>query len=142
MSLAEARDIDSFIDDLLVSCPLIRSIWLVADCADGRVHAARLYTWDVVAFADLLSLHRLRKARKLLRRDVRLRVIGAGNRLDSTWTQDDGGPGEAFASDWQGSNPGDGYFIESSGTGEAVKRTRRRAICVWHGIDPLRGPGS
>src|SRR5919201_2415504 len=66
-------DIDSFIDEVLACCPMIRSIWLVADCASGSVHAVRLYTWDLIAVADPLTLARLRRTARLHRGDVRLR---------------------------------------------------------------------
>jgi len=138
----QGRDLDLIIDGLRASCPTIRSIWLVVDCADVSVHAARLYTWDLIAFAEPLSLHRLRRAHSVRRRDIRLRVLGAGKRLQRTSAQEDSEPGEAVASDWQECNPGEGYYVESSGSGKALKRTRRRAICLWPGTDSAGGPGA
>jgi hypothetical protein len=124
---------------------MIRSIWLVADSAHAGPHAVRLYTWDLIAFADPLTLHRLRKAVGLHRRDVRLRVLGEGNRLESAWGSE-GRPGALLASEWQASSPGEGTYTESDAPTErlrgAAHRTRRKAICVWQGIDPLKGPGS
>src|SRR5438105_4730750 len=106
-------DIDSFIDEVLACCPMIRSIWLVADCANGSVHAVRLYTWDLIAFADPLSLERLRRTVRLHRGDVRLRVMGEGNRLERAWGGE-GRPDVLRASDWDESNPGEGYYVERS----------------------------
>ena len=112
---------------------MVRSIWLVADCLNGGAHQARLYTWDLLAFADPVSLHRLRKAVKPLRADVRLRVIVEANRLQSPW-DNRARPGEVVASDWRECNPGEGYYTESS--------RRRKAVCLWQGIAPLTPPGS
>jgi hypothetical protein len=132
-------DIDSFIDEVLACCPMIRSIWLVADCASGSVHAVRLYTWDLIAVADPLTLARLHRG------DVRLRVMGEGNRLERAWGND-GRHDVLRASDWDESNPGEGYYTERSlplaGLFGSEKRMRRKAVCVWQGIDALRGPGS
>lgn len=143
MSSVRVGDINAFIDEVLACCPLIRAIWLVGDSADGPRHAIRLYSWDLIAFADPLALHRLRKTVKLHRSDVRLRVLGDGNRLENAW----GGEhrdGVLRASDWEPSSPGEGYYTESPAqmAGREGKHTRRKAICVWQGIDPLKGPGS
>lgn len=141
-ALHQARDIDLIIHGLRASCRTIRSIWLVVDCADVSVHAARLYSWDLVALAQPLSMHRPRKAYSVRRRDIRLRVLGAGNRLEETSAWHDSRHAAAIASEWQECNPGEGYYVESSGAGETRKRTRRRAICLWPGADPLGGPGA
>ena len=145
MSLALLGDVDSFIDEILACCPMIRSIWLVADCLNAGPHRPRLYTWDLVALADPLSLQRLRRSLKPPRGDVRLRVISYANRLESPWQ----GPrrdGVLLASEWEECNPGEGYYTESSAPVGAilgaVKRTRRKAVCLWQGIDPLTAPGS
>ena len=145
MSAALVSEIDAFIAELLACCPMIRSIWLVADSANAGPHALRLYTWDLIAFADPLTLHRLRKAVRLHRRDVRLRVLGDGNRLENAWGSE-GRHAVLLASDWQPSSPGEGFYMESDAPTEKLRgadhRTRRKAICVWQGIDPLKGPGS
>jgi hypothetical protein len=145
VSLTVVGDVDSLIDELLACCPMIRSLWLVADCAGGGVHAARLYTWDLIAFADPLSLQRLRRSVKLHRADVRVRVVGEDNRLESAWGSD-GRHGVLRASEWQVSNTGEGTYTESSalpaGVIGAEKRVRRKAICVWQGSNALTGPGS
>lgn len=145
MSAPLVGDIDSFIDEVLACCPMIRSIWLVADCANGAVHAVRLYTWDLIAFADPLSLERLKRTARLHRGDVRLRVMGDGNRLERAWGND-GRQDVLRASDWDESNPGEGYYTERSmplaGLFGTEKRLRRKAVCVWQGIDALQGPGS
>ena len=124
---------------------MIRSLWLVADCANAGPNAARLYLWDLIAVADPLTLERLRRAVSLQRVNVRLRVISDGNRLESTW-QRDGWDDIRLASEWQPSSPGEGYYTESSaplgGLVGTERRTRRKAICLWQGIDPLRAPGS
>jgi hypothetical protein len=133
LDIAPAGDVDSFVDQILLCCPMVRSIWLLADCLNGGPHQARFYMWDLLAFADPLSLHRLRKALKPVRTDVRLRVIVGANRLESPW-ESRAGSGEVLASDWRECNPGEGYYTESS--------RRRKAVCLWQGIDPLTPPGS
>lgn len=145
MSASLATDIDAFVAELLARCPMIRSIWLVADSANAGSPVARPYTWDMIAFADPMTLHRLRRAVSLHRRDVRLRVLGEGNRLEHAW----GGTGRdavLLAADWQPSSPGEGHYTECDAPTEKLRgadhRTRRKATCVWQGIDPLRGPGS
>jgi hypothetical protein len=142
---AAQRDIDAFIDEVLACCPMIRSLWLVADCTNDGARAARVYVWDVIAVADPLSLARLRRAGRLQRAGVRLRVMGDGNRLESTWERH-GSDDIRVASDWQQSHPGEGCYVESSapmgGLIGTESRTLRKAICLWQGIDPLRAPGS
>jgi hypothetical protein len=133
LDIAPLADVDSFVDEILACCPMVRSIWLVADCLNAGPHHARLYTWDLLAFADHLSLHRLRKTLKPLRTDVRLRIIVAANRLESPWEKR-ARAGEVLASDWRECSPGEGYYTESS--------KRRKAVCLWQGIDPLTPPGS
>jgi hypothetical protein len=145
VSAALVSEIDPFIAELLACCPMIRSIWLVADSVNAGPHAVRPYTWDLIAFADPLTLQRLRRTVKLQRRDVRLRVLDDANRLEAVWAG--GGPHALLlASDWEPSSPGEGYYTESHAPAErlqgADRRTRRKAICVWQGIDPLKGPGS
>lgn len=131
-----------FVDELLACCPMIRSVWLVGDAAGGP-EAARLPRWDVIVFADALTLHRLRKTAKLHRGDVRLRVLVDGNRLESAWERirrDEA----TLASEWRQSSPGEGYYTESvAEQAQAGRASRRRhAVCLWQGIDPMKGPGS
>lgn len=129
---------------MLACCPLIRAIWLVDDSADGPRHAIRLYNWDLIACADPLTLHRLRKTVKLHRSDVRLRVMNDENRLHNAWGREPGA-NVPVASHWQPAGAGQGYYVECFPAGEAGgddERKRRKAVCMWHGIQPLRGPGS
>ena len=129
---------------MLACCPLIEAIWLVGDSADGPRHAVRLFTWDLIACADPLTLQRLRKAVKLHRSDVRLRVISGENRLDNAWGAEFGAV-VPVASQWEPSRPGEGHYIEclpTSEPGGGEQRKRRKAVCIWQGIAPLRGPGS
>jgi hypothetical protein len=138
------NDINAFIDEVLACCPLIRAIWLVGDSANGPRHAIRLYTWDLIAFADPLTLQRLRKAVKLHRSDVRLRVMSDENRLDNAWGGERRG-NAPVASHWEPSSPEEGYYVESLPASKAEgsgAHKRRKAVCVWRGIDPPRGPGS
>lgn len=110
------RDIEPFVQELLAICPMIRSLWLVAALPE-RVAAVVPYTWDLVALADSLTLHRLRRTVKLHRADVRLRVL-THERLENAWggTEVHGAP---LAQDW-----------------------RRTAVCLWQGVEPMRGPHS
>ena len=128
---------------MLACCPLINAIWLVGDAAEGPRHALRLYTWDLIACADPLTLQRLRKAVKLHRSDVRLRVMGDANRLDNAWGGESG-VAVPVASHWEPSSPGQGYYVECLPAEDAAggQRKRRKAVCMWQGIAPLRGPGS
>jgi hypothetical protein len=138
------QHINAFIDEVLACCPLIEAIWLVADPAGGSRHAVRLYTWDLIACADPMTLHRLRKTVKLHRSDVRLRVMSDANRLDNAWGGDFGAS-VPVASQWEPSGPGQGHYIECLRAGEpgsSEQCKRRQAVCLWQGIAPLRGPGS
>ncbi len=138
------EDIQAFIDDVLACCPLIKAIWLVGDAAEGPRHALRLYAWDLIACADPLTLQRLRKTVKLHRSDVRLRVMSDENQLYNAWGAEFGAA-VPVASDWEPSSPGEGYYTEWLPAGErgvSEWRKRRRALCMWHGIDPPRAPGS
>lgn len=136
-------DVRPFIDEVLACCPMIRAVWLVADEPGGDRDAARLHTWDLIALADPLTLHRLRRAVRLHRNDVRLRVLSDGNRLEAVW-----GSRHAvrIASDWQPLTQGEGYYTESAAAAGPLQAagggTRRKAICVWQGIDAMKGPGS
>lgn len=128
---------------MLACCPLIKAIWLVGDSAEGPRHAIRLYTWDLIARADGFTLQRLRKSVKLHRSDVRLRVMSEENRLDNAWGEF--GASAPVASHWEPMGPEQGYYTEclpASAPGTSDQRRRRKAVCMWQGIDPLRGPGS
>ncbi len=126
---------------MLACCPLIKAIWLVGDAAEGPRHALRLYTWDLIACADPLTLQRLRKTVKLHRSDVRLRVMSDENRLDNAWGGEWDGSAPV-ASQWEPSSPGEGYYLESLPAGEPDRHKRRKALCMWQGVAPLRAPGS
>ncbi len=135
MSLWLAGGIEAFIDEVLSCSPMIRSIWLVADTPGGRRDAPPNYTWDLIALADTLTLYRLRKTVKLHRSDVRFRVLGEDRRLEAAWGSD--GPlGVRVASDWEPASAREGYYTESPGS------KRRKATCIWQGIDAIKGPGS
>ena len=140
--MGDAETMGAFIDQLLESCPLIRSIWLVSDAVSERRWPARRYTWDLVAFADPFTLQRLRRKVRLHRTDVRLRVLDGGNRLEPAWGNSR--DGVCVASDWLAQGPRDGHYTESAAAAPGSLRdcARRRATCVWQGIDPLKGPGS
>jgi hypothetical protein len=128
---------------VLACCPLIKAIWLVGDSAERPRHAIRLYTWDLIACADGFTLQRLRKSVKLHRSDVRLRVMSEENRLDNAWGEF--GVRAPVASHWEPTGPEQGYYTECFLAGEpgaSEQRKRRKAVCMWQGIDPLRGPGS
>ena len=143
--MAPVDDMEAFINEVLGCCPLIRAIWLVSDPVVEKRTPPGHFTWDLIALADGFTLQRLRKTVKLHRSDVRLRVLSVGNRLEQAWGGDHPG-GVPMACDWVESRPGEGFYTESTAPrwepGAERQRARRKALCVFQGIDPLKGPGS
>ena len=114
------------IGQLVERFPALRSIWLM--------HSPGASDWDLVAFADRPTLHRLREATDLHRADVLLRVVTDGDRFEVAW----GTPhlcGSLFHWDWVQPTRDEAYYSEARWkegmqTGN-VERTRRRAACIW-----------
>lgn len=113
----------------------MRSIWMIGDRANGDVlDSPGPFDWDLVAFADMPTLHRLREATDLHRVDVLLRLVTDGDRFAIAW----GKPhlsGSLLQWDWCQATEKEAYYSEARwkgpvGTGN-VERTRRKAACVW-----------
>jgi len=130
------RGISLFVGQLVDRCPSLQSIWTIGDRADGEVLDSHgPFDWDLVAFADEPTLHRLRKATDLHRPDVVLRVVTDGDRFEVAWGRRPVS-GSLFQWDWRQATEKEAYYSEArwrapAGTG-SVERTRRRAACVWH----------
>ena len=80
------RGISVFLDQLAETCPDIRSVWMIGERADDEaLGACSPFGWDLLAFADAVTLDRLREATDLHRSDIRLRVVVDGDRFEPAW---------------------------------------------------------
>ena len=123
--------IAAFLIRLVQRCPAVRSIWVIGGGGDAAADAP---TWDLVAFADPLTLHRLRDATDLHRPDVLLRVVTDGDRFGVAW----GKPhicGSLLGWGWAQASEHDAYYSEARWQGPVearkVERTRRNARRLW-----------
>ena len=135
MPLKQAAAIAWFVTQLIYRCPAIRSIWTIGERANGGlVDSPHQLDWDLIAFADIATLHYLRRAADLHRADVLLRVVTDGDRFEIAW----GDPercGSLFGWGWRRTTEIEAYYSEARWARPAeagnVERTRRRAACVW-----------
>lgn len=116
----------------------MRSIWLIGPRANGSPDASKSADWDLVAFADVLTLQRLRKAADLHREDVHFRVVTDGDRFEVAW-----GKLQSFGSlihwGWRQATETEAYYTEARWAGPVqngdVERNRRKAIRLWQSTE-------
>jgi hypothetical protein len=135
LNSAGTTEISLFVGQLVDRCPAMRSIWVIGNRANGEVlDSPRPIDWDLVAFADMRTLRRLRKATDLHRVDVLLRVVIDGDRFEAAWGKLHVS-GSLFQWDWCQANGNEAYYSEARWKGRVetgnVERTRRKAACVW-----------
>jgi hypothetical protein len=125
------NDLAVFLSRLVERCPGIRAIWLLGNC-DGEAQASG---GELLAFADLATLERLRAAEDLHRADVQFLVVVDDDRFENAW-----GPcrlsGSLARWAWRQVSPGVAYYDESKwaerhGEAGTVVRVRRKALLVW-----------
>jgi hypothetical protein len=123
-----AEGIGSFVSRILVACPDMRSVWRI----DLRPDEERVAPdcCELLAFADPLTLRRLRKLADLHRADVELLVVVDGDAFESAW-----GPRKAAGSlsrwGWQQVSSIEAYYDRSCWRGDGqVMRLRRKAVLV------------
>jgi hypothetical protein len=138
LNSAGTTGISVFVGQLVDRFPAMRSIWMIGNRANGEaLDSPGPFDWDLVAFADTPTLHRLRKATDLHRVDVLLRVVTDGDRFEVAWGKLRVS-GSLFQWDWCQANGKEAYYSEARWKGRAetgnVERTRRKAACVWRSM--------
>ena len=125
--------IAAFLSRVLVSCLEIRSVWSMVLGGDDPEQTASQY--ELLAFADPMTLRHLRNLEDLHRTDVELLVVVDGDRFESAW-----GPRRLSGSlarwAWRQTSPCEAYYDESRwlddrSDGGAIVRVRRKALLVW-----------
>jgi hypothetical protein len=131
---APLREVSAFAAQLLQRCPAIRSIWLVVARAQASSPDEPASTWNLVAFADSITLALLRNAHDLHRHDVQLRVVTDGDRFDTPWGSLRS-CGSMMSLEWREAGSAEAYYTEATWAGAAqdgnVQRTRRKAVRLW-----------
>jgi hypothetical protein len=128
-------EIAAFLAKLAERCPALRSIWLIGPRVNANLlDSSRSAIWDLVAFADMLTLQRLRNAADLHRDDVHFRVVIDGDRFETAW-----GALRNYGSliqwGWQQTTASEAYYTEATWADPLhdanVQRTRRKAVRLW-----------
>jgi hypothetical protein len=134
--LTPSAGISRFVNQLAYRCPAMRSIWRIGELADrDAMDSPRPFDWELVAFADLATLHYLRNAADLHRADVLLRLVTDGDRFEIAWGALERS-GSLVSWGWRRATKVEAYYSEARWARPAeagdVERRRRRAACVWH----------
>jgi hypothetical protein len=140
LSLKPSRKIAPFIGQLVNRCPAIRSVWTIGQPANGEgMDPLRRFDWELVAFADVATLHYLRRAADLHRVDVLLRIVTDGDRFEIAWGALERS-GSLFSWGWRRATESEAYYSEAhwarAPQSGDVERTRRKAACVWQAVPP------
>ena len=136
--------IAQFLAELQAYCPGLTSVWMLGARAVGTAaHGPAPAIWDLLAFADTLSLQRLRDARHLHRPDVRLRIVTDGDRFDLAWGEPCAA-GSLSQWDWAQANDREAFYSQARWAEPAharlVERTRYRALCLWKSNETMKEP--
>ena len=143
--LSAAPDLSAFVSRVLLHCLDIRAVWRMRQGAPAAASLAQ----ELLAFADPLTLQRLRQCDDLHRSDVDLLVVVDGDRFENAW-----GPRKLSGSlarwAWRQASAELAYYDESTwddrvGAPGSVVRVRRKAMLVWqaHGATAaLLTPGA
>lgn len=128
----EEHDLARYVGKVLSCCPLIRSLWRSGVPAEGGANLGSAFLWDLIAFADMAALQRLRRSADLHRADVRLCVVTDGDHCESAW-----GAlpphGSLAGAEWQQTSVAEAFYNELA-SGVRYRRTRRRAVRLWHAV--------
>lgn len=129
------NDLSLFLGQVLAQCASITSVWLLGtrDGSDLR-RCAEAFDWDLLAFADLRALQRLRRSTHLHREDVHFRVVTDGTHIKIAWgTLQDSG--SLLGWSWRRADGMDAYYDEAAWAepmeNGIVRRIRRRALRLW-----------
>jgi len=131
--LSAAPDLSAFVSRVLLHCLDIRAVWCMRQDAPAAAQAALEH--ELLAFADPLTLQRLRQCDDLHRNDVDLLVVVDGDRFENAW-----GPRKLSGSlarwAWRQVSAELAYYDESTwddrvGAPGSVVRVRRKAMLVW-----------
>jgi len=126
-------DLSAFVSSVLLHCLDIRAIWCMRQGEPGAAPASLEH--ELLAFADPLTLQRLRQCDALHRSDVDLLVVVDGDRFENAW-----GPRKLSGSlarwAWRQVSSEIAYYDESTwgdriGAPGSVVRVRRKAMLVW-----------
>ena len=89
---------------------------------------------SLMAFADPMTLARLRKAQDLHRDDVHLRVVTDGDHFDTAWGKHPS-CGSLMSIEWRETAGAEAFYTEATWAGPVQNRdvqcTRRKAVRLW-----------
>lgn len=133
--MTPALQIRDFLPRVLLHCLDIKAVWSVGHGATDDDQAPAC---ELLAFADLATLQRLRKCDDLHRRDIELFVVIDGDLFENAW-----GPRRLSGSlarwSWREVTPQCAYYDESRWAARTadggVMRVRRRAVLVWRAVE-------
>jgi hypothetical protein len=126
-------DLSAFVSSVLSRCLDIRALWCIRQGEHAAAQAPLEH--ELLAFADPLTLQRLRQFDDLHRSDVDLLVVIDGDRFENAW-----GPRKLSGSlarwAWRQVSAELAYYDESTwgdriGAPGSVVRVRRKATLVW-----------
>jgi|SRR5687767_3508448 hypothetical protein len=126
------NEIAQFIPRLLQCCLDMRFVWLLGQ--DELAVRNCVPRWELLAFADALTLERLRKADALHREDIDVMVVTDGDAFHNAWGRRRLS-GSLVRWSWQQSSSEEAFYSEARWAGPGnegnVVRVRRRAVLVW-----------
>lgn len=132
-SLAPSSELGHFVSRVLASCLDIRSLWSLDHSPDDPWRSNPPY--QLLAFADLQTLHQLRKSADLHRQDLDFLVVVDGDVFENAWgRQRVSGSLARWA--WRLASPDEAFYDESrwdprGGNAGNVIRLRRKALLIW-----------
>ena len=132
MTTGASAGFESLVEELLHSCPMIRSIWLIGLPPEESANVPEGTAPELIAFADDFALRSLRMAVPIHRRRVKVLVVTDGDAFSSAWGDD--APGSLSRLEWRQTTAGMAYYnVPSLPAGVTPLRKRRRAVRIWHG---------
>lgn len=124
-------ELSAFVSNVLIHGLEISAVWSVGH-ADA---SAEPRPCELLVFADLPTLERLRKSGRLHRTDVDVLVVVDGDRFENAWGEHRVS-GSLARWAWRQVSPELAYYDESKwaecgGEAGSVVRVRRKAVLVW-----------
>ena len=136
-SLAASSELGVFISRVLASCLDIRSLWSIDHPPEDSLLVPA--PSQVLAFADLHTLHQLRRSTELHRDDLDFLVVTDGDVFENAWGRCRVS-GSLARWAWRYASPEEAFYDESrwdprGGNAGGVVRLRRKALLIWRSAD-------